>query len=258
MDLLIGFVYQPLVAAVISGYASRNCTFELTVQFLGYVIIQYSTFMVSIVALDRYIHMKYLNRYSALMTPNRANKLLLFNVFLSLLTATLSVVASAYGGFFYFNTTSFAVHGMCTTVPHMIYFKTLRATEKQVSQVRKSFNQRDQEENIDMKDKPKQDIRFAATIKIILVCLVICWSPYFIVVLVWSYYRHLLHSNKQKILDTLIWFSFILFYSNSAMNAIIFIHRNRKIRKLLRSYFRKHEDATSPESGTSDVPERSL
>ena len=78
-DLLIGIIYQPLVAAVISAYASINCTFELTVQFFGYVIMQYSAFMVSIVALDRYIHMKYLNRYSTLMTPSRANKLLLFN-----------------------------------------------------------------------------------------------------------------------------------------------------------------------------------
>ena len=214
--------------------------------------------MVSIVALDRYIHMKHLNRYSSLMTPNRANKLLLFNVFLSLFTATLSVVASAYGGFFYFNATSFVVHGISTFVPHMIYFKTLKAVEKQVSQVRKSFKQRAQEESIDMKDKPAQDIRFATTIKIILMCVGMCWSPYTMIALVWSCYRYLLHSNKHKILDTLIWFSFILFYSNSAMNAVIFIHRNRKIRKLLRSYFRKHDDTTSPESGTSDVPARSI
>ena len=92
--------------------------------------------------------------------------------------------------------------------------------------------------NASLRKKPKKlDTELAKTMIFILTSLTVCYLPYFIVGLYWSYIRYQEKSKTGEALDTVLWCCFILVYLNSTLNAAIFIKRNKKAYGLLKNIF---------------------
>ena len=87
--------------------------------------------LIFIIAVDRCIHMKYLNKYSRIMTQPRARFIMLLNaIFSSLLIFSLFAVSDKHIPLYYFVLSIF--HATFTLVIYTIYLKTYFSIKRQV------------------------------------------------------------------------------------------------------------------------------
>ena len=76
--------------------------------------------------------------------------------------------------------------------------------------------------------------KFAKATKRILILLIFAWSPYTIVSCAWYYDWHF-HKGDHVSMDILLWFSYLIIYSNSFFNGVIFISQNSPVKQSLRN-----------------------
>ena len=71
-DIFLASIVQPLFAILIGGYADQTyCMFEMVVQFFAIFITHTSGYTIACIGFDRYARMRYLNRYSLVVTRRR-------------------------------------------------------------------------------------------------------------------------------------------------------------------------------------------
>ena len=234
-DCCVGLIVQPTVILILTYFAEiHNCALELAAQFLSYIFPQVSGVMILIIAFDRFLHMKYLNEYSTYMTRKKAGLLITTNIVLACFIASCSLFASLRRTFFIFNAVLVGIEASVAVACFILYMFTYLIVHQHTNQMR----QKQLEINIlspeITKNAPKQDLKLAKTLVFILAVLSMCYFPYLILGLVWSYYKYYKGAQESKTLDILVWWSFILVYFNSSLNAIIFSARNTRILRLLR------------------------
>ena len=371
-DFFTGAVVQPLVAVVLTHSGSENCWLELSTQFIGWIFIEFSALMVCLVALDRYLHMKYPMKYQQLMTKKRA---LVFAILCALVAVALaigSVIASNNDKALTFYVISIMVCLPAPSVASVLYLKAYRpvrtqvgtpastvqassseqaavntqgrsngetsstgqatlygqATTNTVPQANEQLSSNGQGQDVPIKrissigqamlnghgkantppqineqlssNRPNgqgQDLpirrissigqamlnghgkantppqtnehpssnglmisnsqevpigqissrkkapatfqhhsKFAKAAKRILILLIFAWSPYVIVSCAWYYDRYF-HNGNHVSLDILLWFSYLIIYSNSLFNGVIFASQNSPIKRCFRNIF---------------------
>ncbi len=237
-DICVGLVLQNLVSVLLGAFKKNiNCAADLSGQFLSYIFPQISGVMIMIIALDRWLHMKFLNKYSTLMNMRRANFLVLANIILAVVIAIASLLASIYKEFFLFNAILVATDVTVVVVIYIAYIFTFRSVRGHMRSMRKRAKENGPAQpssGATKKKTSRRDARLAKTMVFILTSLTICYLPYFIVGLYWSYLRYYKNTVTSLALDTLLWFCFLLVYLNSSLNAIIFIRRNKHGYRLLK------------------------
>ncbi len=246
-DIGVSLFHQNFISVILGALqSSRSCALELTSQFFGYVFPQTSGVMILIIAYDRWLHMKYLHRYSILMSWRRACRLVFANVALSVLVASASIIASIYKKYFVFIAVLIAVDFNAFVLNLTAYILTYRSTKQHTEQPPTRYQVNGNTEaapspvvslTITKKAK-KRDTKLAKTMILILVSLTACFIPYFVVVLYWSYMHHHLRIATSVSLDTALWCSFFLGYFNSTLNAVIFIMSNKKTYTFLKTKLR--------------------
>lgn len=244
-DICVGLLVQNPVTVLLTLFKKNsNCPLELTGQSTSYIFPQISGVMIMIIAIDRWLHMKFLNRYSSLMNKRRAHLMVLANVCLALLIAAASVLASLYDFFFIFNAILVVTDVSVVVVIYISYVSTFKSVRTQLASIRKRNKETNNRlesssaEKSTLRKKPKKlDTELAKTMIFILTSLTVCYLPYFIVGLYWSYIRYQEKSKTGEALDTVLWCCFILVYLNSTLNAAIFIKRNKKAYGLLKNIF---------------------
>ena len=88
-DICFGLMLQALVWIHLGVLRDiESCALKLSAQFLTYAFSQISVFMFLIIAFDRWLHMKYLNKYTALMNWRRASFMIIGSVFFSFINAS--------------------------------------------------------------------------------------------------------------------------------------------------------------------------
>eukprot|EP00794_Sanderia_malayensis_P007459 gene7459-8281_t len=254
-DICVGLVLQNVVSVLLTAFKSENgnCTVELVSQFLSYTFPQISGVMIMIIALDRWVHMKFLNKYSSMMNQRTACFMILGNVVFALGIAIVSVVASVYKKFFLFNAVLIIMDSIVILLIYVAYIFTFRSVRAHMKGMRRRAKENDRVEDYHRaqsttpalattaaaagaisKKVDKRDAQLAKTMVLILTSLTVCYIPYFVVGLYWSYVRYYKNTMTSLALDTLVWVSFLLVYMNSSLNAIIFILRNKQMRRLLK------------------------
>nr|QBL02596.1 biogenic amine-like GPCR [Tripedalia cystophora] len=242
-DLCVGFLLQPLVSVLLTFFVSetdKECSIELTGQALSFIFPQISGVMIMIISLDRFLHMRFLNRYSTIMTHRRAMLLVILNISLSAIITTCSVILSVYYRFFWFNVVLVSVDTLVVLLIYLFYTFTFQSVHRHTEMLRK----RTQNNSIKMESQKKihyLDLTLAKTMVFILTSLTICYTPYFIVGLVWSYWKYYARVETSAFLDGLLWWCFILVYLNSTLNAVIFSFRNKSVRHVLYYFIQRRE-----------------
>ena len=235
-DCCVGIIVQPMGIMLLTYFAEHNCEAELAAQFVAYIFSQISFVMIMIVAFDRFLHMKYLHRYPIYMTEKRAKLLVAINVMLAFCIASCSVVASLHRKFVIFNVILVVIDAFVVTATYVFYAFTYMTVYQHTVQMR---NEQLETRNVlpfTTKSVPKHNLELAKTIFFIFTAVTICYLPYFVLGLVWSYYNYP-HSKRIQLhqtLDILVWWSFIFTHLNSTLNTIILSARNKRIVRLLK------------------------
>ena len=129
---ITGVLYHSLLLklSLDSGGSPWGSLRAITGKILEYFFAT-SGHLIFIIAVDRCIHMRYLNKYSGIMTWSRARLIMLFNViFSSVLIFSLFAVPDEHILLFYFCLSLF--HSTFTLVIYTIYLKTYFSIKRQI------------------------------------------------------------------------------------------------------------------------------
>ena len=96
-DCCLGMTTQPLFAIMIIGYTDHTyCNLEITVQFFAILLTHTSMYSICLIGLDRFCRMKYLLRYSDIVTFRRVHISIVLVTCLSFIQATVYTVSSMF------------------------------------------------------------------------------------------------------------------------------------------------------------------
>ena len=237
-DFCVGFFLTPVVTAVmLTDDGSKFCILEIVCQCVILITSQFSGIMVMIITADRYIHMRYLQKYNLYMTSKMAYLLIGGNFFISICLIISSIFASLYDRFFEFQTGLIALDTTVSAMIFILYFSTYRSVKSRVQDLQANFK--------DISGKPASkgnaiksrrgphNFTLAKTMTFILISVLICYFPFFVIGFIHSYVKYIKRKAPGELLETMLLWSSIFTYMNSYLNVIIFVSRHKTFKKFL-------------------------
>lgn len=228
-DLCIAFIEQPLMSI---GYlyafhgVNQATNIQLVIQFGSFSLCQFSGVMILIIALDRYLHMKYLNRYATVMTSRRACILLLSNFFLSLACGILYTLSSLYGFFFHVNIILLFVDSSILLSSFLLYLSAFMSLRKRTADSQAFPNQPNALES----SVRRADVQFMKGILFIILSLSACYMPFFIIGIHTSLLRRASHSEVSLAWTLALYWSMQTVCLVPFINSLLFFVFNKKLK----------------------------
>ena len=201
-------------------------TLETCTAALLYTFSQFSAFMILAIGIDRYIHMKYLANYAAIMTNFRARLIVSVNIAVSI-CVTLFLVCGHMFGFIFPAQLSLNVIiiGFLISVT-ALYLRAYMSVKARVDQL-------ELESGPGSSSRRDSNKEFSKAVLFILSSLVICYTPY----IIGSIVRHRNHHANDRVALFVGFSSLLVVYSNSTLNAVIFLLLNKPLKNyLLQTY----------------------
>ena len=239
-DFCVGLLAQSLFETVLLvDHEKANCTWNIATQCIVYLTLQFSGLMVIIISLDRYIHMKYLNKYNEYMTT-RVAKILVGSAMMTVICLMVaSIFVSFYGGYFAFHTGVLGIEAVLVTGISVLYISTYLSVRNRAQQSRIQVNvlhTKDGDTKIHKPNKRRpHNLNLAKTMVFILLATAVCYLPFVIVGYIHSYATYIQIKDPGESLHTLLFWSYLFVCLNSSCNVVIFASRNTKIRRLIYS-----------------------
>ncbi len=221
-DLLTGIVVLPLTMYF---FWIPNCFASIyIIQPLYFFQVAFANCMIVLVAIDRFLHMKYLLRYGSIMSNQKSNILIAGSAFVSSVAAGLSVLASVKDLIFQVYLSITIVGGVIFSFTALLYFKAFKAVRNRVrcSQLT-TANER-------------PDARFLRAALLVTLSLVVCYVPALIMGCVRMFKKFYKHRETDYVDDLaftiacsgISWYSFL--------NAAIWIYNDSKIWQFLKAF----------------------
>ena len=257
-DFCVGLILQPLVTVVMFVNGEElSCHCKLAAQSFSFLFCQFSSVMVMIITLDRYLHMKYLNKYSLYMTSRVANLLTAGNVLSSICIMLSSIFASKYDRFFPFQSGLIVLDSVVILTVFVLYtslYVSVRNREQGLHTLN-NVNKHQAGERGKMNTKGSHHLALAKTMVFILISIVICYLPYFIVGFIRPYKSYIKEQDPKESIDVLLLWSFVCVYLNSFLNVLIFVWGNKGLQRFMLAVVNKHmtDTTTSTENTTSSA-----
>ena len=181
----------------------------------------FSFFMVFLIAYDRYLHMRYLERYSVVFTRKKGH-LMVLGFFTSALSISIIFILPLPHKILAGCKTFLAFLSLLLLFAiFLLYYSAMQKLKKRENQCRIARNIATQSRSL------------GKAAKKIIICIVILTFPMAMVTIFETV-------SEQKILmnttmfRTLQWFAYITYLCNAFSSSLIFISQNRPIRKMLR------------------------
>ena len=233
-DTFVALTTQSLVSyLLLSESKAQNCKIEAASHFFSFTLNQFSGDMIMIVALDRFFHMKYLNKYSAYMNNTRGIMLVALNVAISLFGGITAMLVAILDGFFIWHSTFVILDTLVIITTMVLYIRMYLNVKKIVDSLNLRSNITPVENGV-KKPKPRQyNFTLAKTMSFVLVSMVCAYIPYFCVGSASIYYYHAKNQEPSNGLKIAVYFAIIVVYMNCSFSAIIFISFNKSIKKLM-------------------------
>ena len=211
-DICLALITQSLFAILIGKYFERShCTFEMIVQFFAIFLGHTSLYTIVCIGFDRYARMRFLRRYSLVVTKRRVSVTLIVICLFSFIQVMLYVCGTNYNVFKKMKQVAVGIDFTITSVLAIVYLLTIKIVK----------DYRMNSQNRDLLSKADRIVTRLAS-KILLTIFVLYMS--YIVISI----CHFLLDKKLKN-DGKSWFNFalhfgyILAYSNSFVNAVLFL-----------------------------------
>ncbi len=200
------------------------------IQFVLYLCAPFSAFMTMLIGLDRYLRMKYLNRYSSIMTHRRASILISLNFTINLIVTTMLAFASIIGFYSVFHKIITCVYLVVISTTFILYIRAYMS----ISQKIKELNR-----NQLLSNKKSDSHRdFAKGMMIVLVSLVICFIPNHVLLMMLNIMKSENMEPSGRFLYGTLW-AIIVSYMNGTVNAAALILCNRTLRNYAVRLFRR-------------------
>ena len=204
-----------------------NCVLKLVSQVVIGSTNPFSCAMITVIALDRFFHMKYLLRYSGIMN-NRRGYRLIFACF----CFTFVFIATQLIALFMTREYMLAIQAFCSLFLILLvgsvaalYYKAYRSLLLRPSS----------QMSVIVNNSLRESKNFAKTAKRIIISLGLLSSPVAV-----SLELRVANSNNRFVdpitLDILLWFSLVLYSANFFSNSVIFISHNRPAKELLKRW----------------------
>ena len=221
-DLVCGAGSLVLLTFIPWNYYVMDCLLYLSTQcFLG-ICNGFSMSMVALVALDRYLHMRYLERYGIVFTKKRAYLLSLvsfFSAIVSNVILTLPVPSNAYHIILLMYIAALPLLLLATL---LLYYCALRELRRKANQISRSII--------------TQSRTLGRAAKRIIICIIVLAVPLVIIQIVGGFNKT--HSLIDKsVIRTCRWFAYATYLINPFCSSYIFLSQNRPIRQLLKRVF---------------------
>ncbi len=223
-DIFIGFallVTEP--SYILFSKPSQQFMLNLCTGVSLFTFCQFSGFMIILIAVDRFIHMKYSVNYPVIITNRRAMKLVIFNIAFSLSLTATYVCALVYNFVFVYYLSMASIASVAFITLSVLYYNAYRSTKISTTSLESS------QVNI-----RKSSREFTRAVLFILGSLWICYSPF----VAFSIIRHSHAVDNVYAASVGFFGSELLIYLNSTINAVLFIAFNTKLKEYSLSFLR--------------------
>lgn len=251
-DMLIGLIGQPMIIIMMAiKEIFRNCTLERCLEYLVFLLANFSWFMLLLISVDRYFQVTKLNRYSEYMNPYRMKVAIIVSV---LAANALAVVLLLTPSFTLQVILNIANILMMTFVASLYAYmmrrlkehdKNLKATQMKATVKRarhlisneSSHNDQPEANDItpnheELKNSRKQ-LSALKTIRMLIVAIFALYGPYNIASAYWAYYKFGKRVNPPFGINVFVLWAYFIVLTNTALNACIIINGNSKTRRFV-------------------------
>ena len=236
-DIIIGInglVFLTLVS--IEPYQS-NCWLKFTVQFTLNACNYFSIFMIFLIALDRYLHMKLLERYLVIVTKKKGYMLIGFLLILAIVSSAMFILPMSKLTMSVLQMVFFAVSIVFLASIIFLYHKSLCILRKKASQISRSTI-----------TQSRALGRAGKSISICVLCLIL---PIVVVLMLEGVDAHLNLFNTS-VLAPVVWLAFITLLGNGFCSSVIFMSQNIPIKRALRRALRHNWNQIQSAFGTNE------
>ena len=254
-DILVGSAMLITRSASYFNSFAQFCDLKAYADIICDTLCMFSGVMVTLIALDRYIHMRFLNRYSVWMTKRRAILLVILNGSICFVVGGIQILA--YLGHWYHlvlliqNCVAILLIVSTSTV-YIYAYKSLSIRTKQID-----FGRSAPKNSNGKRRKRNPSKEFLKAMVAILSMFMICFTPF--VVSSALKFAYLNKSVKESMAVIIIFYiSRILVCMNSSLNAVLYISLNKDLRvyALQIASFGYFEDTSSIIPPVENVPSR--
>lgn len=231
-DLLIGMIVCPLWINLYTAYRNeRNCILEAITVFPSITLGHFSVYMISMIALERYIRITRPLHYQDIITVEKSNKIVVACGCIALCCGSIATTAFSYG---YLAPANIALVALATIVLCFVFFVYIRALLRLQRQSRRRVG-------ISTSHNPRQTfvMKTFLTAACILLSLFVCYAPCFVFTIINFIYSATQGRNTSGQVLFITLASYPFFYTNSAINAIIVLKRNRQMHDYITRIFRR-------------------
>ena len=215
-DIFLALITQTLFAILIGGYADQTyCTFEMIVQFFAIFLTHTSGYTIACIGFDRYARMRYLNKYSVVVTRRRVFTATFIIYLLSFFQGLLYVLGTKFDVFEKMKQVAVGIDFVIALFVVGIYLLTIKV----VKDHRKTSQNRDFLENVDRK--------ITQLASQILLAVLILYGAYIVISVCHIILDKKLKGNAKAWLNFALHFGYLLTYCNSFTNAVLFLTMNK-------------------------------
>ena len=218
-----------LICRCFIGYYSPAMieSMHLAFQTIFYITGPFSGGMILIIAADRYVHMKYLTKYTVIMTRNRA-WILIFMNFVFQCTTSVSLLFASLNDYF-------AIEHPIFVCAYLVMFGAAVALYQEAF---RSISRRTRNSSVSIEplaanaalpERRKAGYDFSKAMMYILISLMICYLPFLALTTTRSIMVLCHRSVPFSLMYALLW-TYNLNYLLSTLNPIIFIIYNKELR----------------------------
>ena len=225
-DSAVGILALPSMILTFTKFSHNpDCEYGYFAQFVGSFFVHLSACLIAIISMDRFLHMRWLNRYYLYMTSVKMTCSVAFAMLLSAFISVGKIIAAEYKFVFEFHVVVSLTEILCTMTIFIVYVLTLNAVREQVRDI----------SNLSQSSTafPRIDNKMALTVFLILTTTLICYIPVIVAELAYGYSVFIREQRPSALLSALILWFVLLTCLNSGFNAFILLSRNRPIKSSL-------------------------
>ena len=218
-DLTIGVLCLPFLTLVLYDEYQKYCWLMLLIQTVLSSCNYFSGSMVFLIALDRYLHMKYLEQYSRKFTKRRGHFLIIAFVFLALFSSIVFILPLSHVIYSTLVATCFVINMIFSTSIIILYHKALSTLKRKAHMITSSLINKDR--------------TLGKAAKRISLCIIVLCGPIIICSIIDGVNMRL-SVLDPSVMAVYIWFAYITFLGNGFCSSFIFISQNTPIKRFLR------------------------
>ena len=250
-DLSTGVFVLPLIAILVCLKDTiRSCTFELYVQYIAFLLAYFSFFMLICISIDRYIHITKLNKYNQFMNEFRMKVAIVVSLVASASIACITIMFPSFPLQLTLNLSNLSGVLFMFFLYSLVFRKIAIHAEK--------FKRMLEEQGTIQSTgrEAKRELSSMKTIRFVLGALLVLYLPCNICSAIWSYYKWDENLKLTLALNVAFYWSFVIVFSNAAINAMIFGYGNSVVRRFLLSKFWRSNHQVVPESGVKSTKQQ--